>query len=113
MLWVHICPFKCSEHKLTGGCIIGVWPQKHVRKLKFGGHVQEVLGLVVLGPVHDNHSVLPPGRTLLVKPECQGSKVKFHHLGIGIRLGQGHIDVSERIKSEYHRHTRRHLHLRN
>ena len=109
---IYICLFEMSEYELAWGSIIAVGPQEHVGKLELPCYLQELLTLVVLGAVHDDHRVLAPGGPLLIQPMSQGPEVELHHLGVGVCLSQGDVDVPQGIQAEDHGHSGLHLNLR-
>ena len=60
MPWVYIRFLEMGELQLAGRGIVTVWAQEHVGKAQLSSDLQESLGLMVLGAVHDDHRVSSP-----------------------------------------------------
>ena len=57
---VDVCLLEVGEDQLAWSSIVTVWTQQHIWELELGGHLEEVLGLMVLGAVNYDHCVLSP-----------------------------------------------------
>ena len=85
---IYIGLLEMGKDKLTGRGVVAMRSKQHVRELKLGGNPEELLRLMVLGSINDDHRVLAPSEPLPVKPLCPGPEEKLHHLRIGVSLRQ-------------------------
>ena len=106
---VHL--LEVGKDQLTWSCVVAVRTQQHVGQPELGRHLQEVLGLVILGSVDDDDGVLPPVSSLLVQSLRQGPEEELHHLAVRVGLGEGDIHIAQGVKTQDHGDSWLHLEL--
>jgi hypothetical protein len=108
---IHVSLLEVGKDELTWSSIVAMGSEEHVGQPELGRDWQKVFRLMVLGAIHNDDCVPPPLRPLLIKPGGQVSEEELHHLGVGVGLSEGDVDITKGVQAKDHGNPRLHLEL--